>query len=360
MMNDRRSTINSAVLKLRDRLKQIGERSRKIGEENTKRVLITPLLEALNWGVLDLDEVQNEYRAKSQDNPVDYAMFLNRSPCLFLEAKGLSLSLDDRKWVGQTIAYASMAGVDWCVLTNGDEYRFYNAHASVDAERKLFRSVTISDVAKHDFTVETLDLISKDRMQDKQIDTLWKFHFVDQRVYAVLDELFQGDDSFIRLIAKRQNSLTPGEIRQSLQRADVLITFPNLVAQEKVVKQHVATPSQKQKNTEPTMEKKSGAGGRVTLKAIIDAGLVAVPIEVEMTYKKQRHEATLEANGTITYQGNSYQTPSKASSAVRDGKASNGWDYWYFQDGGGELKLLDYLRKAFIDHRESLADDAST
>ena len=214
--HNRRSIIDTTVRNLRNRLKQIGERSRKIGEENTKRVLITPLLEALNWDVMDLDEVQNEYRAKSQDNPVDYAMFLHRSPCLFLEAKGLDLSLDDRRWIGQTIGYASMAGVDWCVLTNGDEYRLYNAHASVDAEKKLFRSMTISDAASHDFTVETLDLISKDRMQDKQIDTLWQSHFVDQRVQTVLEDLFQGDDSFIRLIAKREKSLTQGEIRHSL------------------------------------------------------------------------------------------------------------------------------------------------
>ncbi|HAT51343.1 MAG: hypothetical protein HQL07_16855 [Nitrospirae bacterium] len=79
----RRSIIDTAVGSLRDRLKQIGECFRKIGEENTKRVLITPLLEALNWNVMDLDEVQNEYRAKSQDNLVDSPAFWRKSTARF-------------------------------------------------------------------------------------------------------------------------------------------------------------------------------------------------------------------------------------------------------------------------------------
>ena len=65
---------------------------------------------------------------------------LQREAVLFIEAKALDENLDDRRWAGQIIGYAMQAGVEWVVLTNGDEYRIYNAHAPVAFEGKLFRS----------------------------------------------------------------------------------------------------------------------------------------------------------------------------------------------------------------------------
>jgi len=130
-----------AIDVIRKRILQIRERKETIGEQNTKAALIDPLLSSLGWDLQEIDEVRREYRRKPQDNPVDYALFLTRTECLFLEAKSLEKDLSDRKWVSQNLAYATVVGVRWCVLTNGDEYRIYNAHAAVDVEEKLFRSV---------------------------------------------------------------------------------------------------------------------------------------------------------------------------------------------------------------------------
>ena len=55
-------------------------RDARIGEQNTKATLIAPVLRALGWNVEDLDEVHLEYRYKSQDKPVDYALMLQRKP----------------------------------------------------------------------------------------------------------------------------------------------------------------------------------------------------------------------------------------------------------------------------------------
>src|SRR5262245_11096096 len=107
-------------------------KDRALGEQNTKASLIEPILEALGWAVRDPDEVHREYKATSKDSPVDYALALLREPKLFVEAKGLGEVLSDRKWIAQVLGYAVVAGVEWCVLTDGDEYRFYNATAAVD------------------------------------------------------------------------------------------------------------------------------------------------------------------------------------------------------------------------------------
>ncbi len=80
--------MTNVLPRLRKRIQKIKNRKESIGEQNTKAALIDPLLSALGWDVEDIDEVSREYRRKSQDNPVDYALFMLRSPRLFVEAKG--------------------------------------------------------------------------------------------------------------------------------------------------------------------------------------------------------------------------------------------------------------------------------
>jgi hypothetical protein len=113
-----------------------GLRARHIGEQNTKAALIEPVLRALGWNIEDLDEVHREYRRRPQDRPVDYALLLLRDPALFIEAKALGENLADRRWASQVISYAAVAGVGWVVLSDGDEYRIYNAHAPVPVDEK--------------------------------------------------------------------------------------------------------------------------------------------------------------------------------------------------------------------------------
>ena len=134
-------------------------RGSRIGEQNTKSTLIAPVLRALGWNIEDMDEVHLEYRYKRQDKPVDYALLLQRKPVLFIEAKGLDEDLNDRRWASQVVSYAAVEGVEWVVLTNGDGYRIYAAHAPVDLDEKLFRSVEISrDVAE---ATDALRLLTK-------------------------------------------------------------------------------------------------------------------------------------------------------------------------------------------------------
>jgi len=189
----------AALLRVRNRIQHIRDRKEPIGEQNTKAALIDPILSALGWSLEELDEVSREYRRKPQDNPVDYALFMLQFPRLFVEAKALEKDLNDRKWVSQTLSYATVVGVEWCVLTNGDEYRLYNAHAAGPVEEKLFRVVRLSDGAQDEYTRDTLELLSKDKMGENLLNVLWKAHFIDRRVKAVLDSLFHTACSTMKM-----------------------------------------------------------------------------------------------------------------------------------------------------------------
>ncbi len=208
------------------RKKIVAYRDKAMNEQNTKTALVDPVLRALGWEVGNLDEVSQEYRRKPQDKPVDYALFLLRTPKLFVEAKALGQNLDDRKWAGQIMGYAAVAGVKWTVITNGDEYRIYNACVDVPVEEKLFRGVRISDV--HATPDETLALLSKERIRDNDIEVLWKAHFVDRQVRQALDELIaaEADLSLIRLLKRKVRELSPKDIRASLGRVRVRFDFP--------------------------------------------------------------------------------------------------------------------------------------
>ncbi len=209
------------------RIRQMRTRDTRISEEDTKRVLITPVVEALGWDIFDTDEVRNEYRHATADNPVDYALFLARSPVLFIEAKPLGQSLDDRRWMVQTLNYANAAGVDWCVLTNGAEYRIYKVHARGEAEKKLFQAVSLEDPAAFDDACRLLGLLTRERMRGKAIDELWEAWHIDRQVREALERVLQ-DDRFVNLVRQHLPNVGTADIRRSLRRANIRIDYPQL------------------------------------------------------------------------------------------------------------------------------------
>jgi hypothetical protein len=97
-----------ALRHIAGRIPRLSVQGGRISEQDTKRILITPAVEALGWDILDSDEVRNECRHNAADNP-DYALFLNRSPVLFIEAKPLGHALDDRMSANRCAAPASLS-----------------------------------------------------------------------------------------------------------------------------------------------------------------------------------------------------------------------------------------------------------
>src|SRR5215211_3300976 len=365
MTNSTRQSLTSVLPKLRKRIKKIQNRNENIGEQNTKAALIDPLLAALGWEVEDIDEVSREYRRKPQDNPVDYALFMLRSPRLFVEAKGLEKDLNDRRWISQILGYATVVGVEWCVLTNGDEYRLYNAHAPVDVEQKLFRVVRISDTAREEYTLDTLELLSKEKMGDNLLNVLWKAHFIDRHVSRALGELLQNDDaSLIRSIRKRTPELTPSEIRESLKRADIRIDFPVVSVSSQSSAREVEDEA-----TPPVEVVEQVQGGQKTLNIpgvkvidLIRANLIEPPLKLEKVYKGVHLEAEVQQDGTIVFDGDTYKSLSLAAALARksiigapEGRKypqTNGWVFWKYRDSEtGRLGEIDVLRQRYLNGR---------
>jgi len=340
------NSLAKTVHSLRIRINSLTDRGESIGEQDTKAVLIDPLLLALGWELRDLDEVRREYRHKAQDNPVDYALLMLGQPRLFVEAKGLGSDLSEHRWISQILSYATVAGVEWCVLTDGDEYRLYNALAPVDVDGKLFRRVRISEDAHEDFKLATLRLLSKKEMEDKLIDVLWKAHFVDRHVKGAIEELFGGDDERLVRLLRRATKLPPSSIRESLKRADVRVEFP-LVGATTVRARRRRKRAPRQPGTLS-----------VQVSDLIRAGLINPPLELEKLYKGVRLTATVQPDGKIVFEGRPYDSLSTAAGMARKSiigappgrhyPQTNGWTFWKFRDPEtGKLVEIDALRQQY-------------
>jgi hypothetical protein len=328
---------------------------RRLGEQNTKATLIEPVLRSLGWDVEDLDEVQREYRVKRRDKPVDYALLLLRSPRLFLEAKGLGQDLSDRRWINQVMGYATVAGVEWIALTDGNEYRLYNAHAPVHAEEKLFRRVRISDEGT--LAQDTLALLSREHMKENRLEMLWKAHFVDRQVHKVLEDLLEGgaDASLVRLLRKRTENLSPADIRASLARAHVEITFP---AVEVTRPAATAGVTGRRKRAPGHSERRKPQRVDVGVRDLIEAGLVRAPLDLVKRYKGKDLTARIEPDGGVRCLGEVFNSLSLAAGRARASvigsppgrkyPQTNGWTFWKYRDASGALKEVDDLRRSYL------------
>lgn len=338
--------LRSALQECAERLGKTGRGARRLGEQNTKATLIDPILKALGWDLFDPDEVNREYRRRTHDNPVDYALLLSRTPRLFVEAKGLGENLDDPRWANQTISYAAVAGVDWVTLTDGSEWRLYNAHAPVPIEDKEFRRVRLADDL--DAAYELLRLLSRDNMRDNRLRELWDSYHVDRQTSRVLGELFaDGHPSreLVTFVAKRVTGLPRSSVQASLQRvrATFDFPFPNLEAVEPLPGQ-TPRPTQKEARPatpRPTTPTVSANERRLRLGDLLESDRLNVG-PVTATYDGRTWTAEIRSDGSISFDGTRFASLSAAGEAVKIAargadvpasvRATDGWSFWKARD----------------------------
>ena len=346
------SDLAKALVEVRRRIQLASKRG--LNEQNTKATLIEPVLRVLGWNVEDVEEVQREFRIKTTDKPVDYCLLDNRTPRLFIEAKSLGKDLNDRRWANQIMGYASVAGVEWIVLTDGDEYRIYNSHAPVAVDEKLFRTVRVTDDDQH--VLDTLELLSKSTMAENRIEALWRAQFVDRQVQAALEQMFSPDSDMllVNYVSGKAKKLTPAEIRSSLVRCQVSFDFP-----VQVDVPAVTGPAKRPHKKRDGSDSISAAAKReVSLRDLILAGLIIPPAQISKTYKQHMFTASIDKNGRVEFGGEVYDSLSTAAGAARatvigmrnDGRAphTNGWSFWKIPEPDGHLVPVNELRVKFL------------
>jgi predicted type IV restriction endonuclease len=180
-------------------------------EETTKQALILPLLNILDFSPFDPQKVRAEHGANFKgakaNERVDYALFSDGLPVMFIEAKPYNNKLTNHD--GQLSRYFnSTPSVTIAAITNGIQWRF-------------FTDLKLPNVMDN----EPFYVVNFEKLKDTDVEQLSNFRydmfnpdklksFAEERSYldlltgAIGACLREVDQDFVRFIAMRAN-LTP-------------------------------------------------------------------------------------------------------------------------------------------------------
>jgi Restriction Enzyme Adenine Methylase Associated len=77
----------------------------------------------------------------------------------------------------------------------------------------------------------------------------------------------------------------------------------------------------------------------VTVQEVMAAGLLTSGDQLTSTNGAWPAVGHIDDTGNVVYQGTTYPSPSAAGSAVKGGKATNGWDFWAVETATGLVRL---------------------
>ncbi|HFC6347532.1 TPA: type I restriction endonuclease [Neisseria lactamica] len=201
----------SAVFK--ERIASHAEHVKKVAhicttEETTKQALILPLLDILGFSAFDPNKVRAEYQAdfpgaKSGER-VDYALFCNGVPVMFIEAKSYSENLSNH--CPQLSRYFNATPeVAICAITNGREWRFFTDLSNKNImDSEPFLTVDITMLNEND--VAQLYQFRHDKFQPDALRSL-----AEESIYltafteSITESLKEVDLDFVRYVAGRAN-----------------------------------------------------------------------------------------------------------------------------------------------------------
>jgi predicted type IV restriction endonuclease len=227
-----------------------------ISKADTCAKLVEPLFENLGWDIRG-EEVVRAYTIRANWKPVDYLFIVGDEPCLLIETTRLDdpLTMEDAR---QLTDYGSTLGVNWCVLTNGNEMKIYNSGWPEVVEKKLFFEIMIENFQKEeDNFFQMIRLLSKEGMENKELEK------EGAREYAkrVILELW-GDERTIRFLCNeaKLKKVKEEDIREVIKELELNELFPfparvpeemgipekEVIVEEKVpLEEEVAAPKEK-------------------------------------------------------------------------------------------------------------------
>ena len=177
-------------------------------EETTKQALILPLLDILGFNPYDPTKVLAEFAADfpgvKATERVDYALYCNNQPVMFIEAKAYSANLTNH--APQLSRYFnSSLGVTIGAITNGREWRFFTDLINPNVmDEKPFLTI---DFTKHQ--AEELTQLAEFKHDNFHVEKLRFFaeenQYIQQFKSVIKRSINEVDLDFVRYIAQQAN-----------------------------------------------------------------------------------------------------------------------------------------------------------
>jgi hypothetical protein len=163
-------TLREELSEYADRSAGLIEGSPQMDEENTKRKVIEPLIEVLGWDILSSDvELEYSVQMGSGTKKVDYALKREGTPVVFVEAKGCDTSLNQGH-EDQLTSYMRQVGVDWGLLTNGQNFEIFRRDVSSSRPNEIsLAQFSVERVPENEHPLKALSRDSIDSGESRQI-----------------------------------------------------------------------------------------------------------------------------------------------------------------------------------------------
>ncbi|MEQ8200480.1 MAG: type I restriction endonuclease [Syntrophomonadaceae bacterium] len=248
---------------------QITERKDHIAnEEMAKQSLIIPFLQTLGFDVFNPLEVRPEYDSdfgKKKGEKVDYAIFKEGKPIIFIEAKTVSEKLENHD--AQLSRYFNATPeVKVGIITNGIEYKFFtDLNTSNIMDESPFLQVNIT--ALSDTDIETLARFKKDNFDSQGAVTIAEELIYTSNLNQKLEEIFKNPpDDFIRYLIKdfSDTRITANVldkfrpiVKKSISQALLKMVSQSLSSQEPNVEQTIEENQTIAKDNEDSPSKKA-------------------------------------------------------------------------------------------------------
>lgn len=154
------------------RFKGLAERAKanKVSEADTRTIVTSFLGEALGWDTFA--DMTGEYRIRG--NYADFALKDGADLLAIIEVKAAGTTLA-AKHLYQAVSYAANEGVEWVLLTNGDDWHAYRVLFNKPVEHVLVFKVSLtSDTMKPADRVELFYLLSKEARRAAELDAYYE------------------------------------------------------------------------------------------------------------------------------------------------------------------------------------------
>jgi hypothetical protein len=154
------------LFKTVEKLKEAAKLGGMLSEYDTRAEFIDKYLEAL--GYTELGDIQRGAPVDAGNFP-DYVLRVNGKPAIAIEAKKLGTPLGAKE-AGQVVGYCSNLGVRWGAVTDGEQFKLYDAPMlGVPPEERRVLWVNLADYKnRDDFEARIypeLELIAKTELE---------------------------------------------------------------------------------------------------------------------------------------------------------------------------------------------------
>jgi len=158
-------------LKLTTSIERFSKTDLTSSEANTKKRIIEPLIELLNWN-FESDEVRLEHPVQigSRISKVDYALVLEGKPVVFIEAKSFDTALNQDE-SNQVISYGRVDDVRWAALTNGKIMKIFDTKAGKNEKQGLIAEINLTNLPTN---IEILKLLHRETILTGEIESALK------------------------------------------------------------------------------------------------------------------------------------------------------------------------------------------